>query len=693
MRNWTGCSGVYRDMLRVLLFLTSSLAVLAQQMPRDPLDTTLQQYWQARQQGRIEDAALRRQEARTLLQAVTPDSPRLGMRVQQVAQLFQNGGRNGEARAILQEACDRTAALGESHPNHIAMLAALGDSWRQDGNLLKALGYFEKAAALQASAPPPVSPPAAALRGAVLMAAIPLRGAVFGKGIAYGRPVLSENTGIYFQLADLYRQLGRPDAVTAVTAKVRALAANDPWALANFHEQHGEWEQAAAIYLKQAELSAGPQSVNAWQALANLNARQERYSDAAAAMQKAIAAAQSAGEPGVRNQALWMRQTMADFLRQAGLSNEADQVFQQLLQESQGGPMQTQVRSTYSQYLSETGRAPQGAALLKEYLDANSNLEAPERMNLYFALANISRRTGDSKAAESYQTAAQALQPQPAPVAGTGVSTAEQLQQAQSAANQNRLDEAYGLAFQAIERAAHSADAQQVGWQVPQIARTLAMNKDAARAEQLFQRAFAVAEILAVDTNQPLLSLAQNYVQFLMFQPGRAAGVPAAIERYRGILSEVNGAESATLAEPLRMTVEFQRSRSDWEQAQAAAHELLVLQGALSGTTSELYLGDLQLAAHLYRDTGDPARAMPLLRHAIEIADLLDTPAHVYDWRRIQTRMDAAFTLAQMGQFDDAIAHGEEAAALQASSHNPNPGVLQQLAQLHEMKKAAANNR
>lgn len=693
MRNWTGCSGVYRDMLRVPLLLASTLAALAQPMPRDPLDTTLQQYWQARQQGRIEDAASRRQEARTLLQGVPPDSPRLPMRVQQVSQLYQNANRNAEARAVLQEACDRTAALGESHPNHIAMLTALGDSWRQDGNLLKALGYLERAAASQASAPPPAPTAPAALRSAVPTAVIPLRGALFGKGMVFTGPVSPEKTEIYFRLADLYRQLGRPDSVAAVAAKVRALASNDPWALARFYEQYGESEQAAAIYRKQAELPATPQDgANAWQALANLNARQEHYADAAAAMQNAIAAVQSAGEPAIRNQALWMRQTRADFLRQAGLRTEADQAFQQLLQESRGGPMQTQALSAYSQYLSETDRAPQGAALLKSHLDA-TNLESPEKMNLYYALANIARKTGDSKAADAYQSAAQALQPQPVQPPGTGAQIAGELQQAQAAANQNHLDEAYGLAFQAIEHAVRTSDAQQIGWQVPQIARTLAMNHDMAQAEKLFDRAFALAEVLSTENNQPRLALAQNYAQFLMYAPGRAAGVPAAIERYRGVLLDVNGPESASLAEPLRMTVEFQRSRSDWQQAQAAAHELLQLQEALSGATSEPYLGDLELAAHLYRDSGDAARAMPLFRKAIEIADLLDAPSRIYDWRRIQTRLEAAFTLAQMGQFDDAVALGEEAVALQGSSRNVDPGVPRQVAQLREMKKAAAKNR
>src|ERR1019366_4603877 len=96
------------------------------------------------------------------------------------------------------------------------------------------------------------------------------------------------------QPASLYRQLGRPDAVAAIAVKIRALASVDPAALAQFYEQQGQLEEAAAICRKLAEQSTDPQAKsNAWQSLASLSARQEHYTDAVAATQQAIAALQS----------------------------------------------------------------------------------------------------------------------------------------------------------------------------------------------------------------------------------------------------------------------------------------------------------------------------------------------------------------------------------------------------------------
>jgi len=146
MRNWTRCSGVYTNMLRVPLFLVCSLAALAQPSPRqDPLDTALQAVWQARNNGRFEVAAAGREQARAQLQRAPVDSPRFAGWAQQVAQLYQSSSLNAQARAILREALARTGLLGDSHPSRIATLNALGESWRQDGNLLKAVGYLEQA--------------------------------------------------------------------------------------------------------------------------------------------------------------------------------------------------------------------------------------------------------------------------------------------------------------------------------------------------------------------------------------------------------------------------------------------------------------------------------------------------------------------------------------------------------------------
>jgi Flp pilus assembly protein TadD len=90
----------------------------------------------------------------------------------------------------------------------------------------------------------------------------------------------------------------------------------------------------------------------------------------------------------------------------------------------------------------------------------------------------------------------------------------------------------------------------------------------------------------------------------------------------------------------------------------------------------------------LYEAAGDSARAVALFRKAVTIADLLDTPNN--DWRRSQTRMEAALALARRDQFDEAETLGEEAVALQRTMRTPRPPLAQELEQIRRMKQAAA---
>ena len=492
----------------------------------------------------------------------------------------------------------------------------------------------------------------------------------------------------YTHLADLYQQLGRPDAVAAIAVKIRTLASNDQSALAQFYEQRGWLEEAAAIYRKLAEQAAEPPAkANAWQSLANVEGRQEHYSDAISATQEAISAVQSSDNPGVSKQALWMRQNLAGYMRQAGLLDQADQVYRQLLQQSRGTPEETQILCGYALYLADTSRGAQGESLLKDYLASGSKLDPQQKMNVLFSLSNVARRTGDSNSAEEYQKSGFALQPQPPPPPVGQVRIGEELQQAQTAMNQHRLDDAYGLALDAIDNAARATDGQQVQWLVPQLAHELAANKEPAKAEQLFGRLLALAQDEWVDNGQPLIAVTQSYASFLMNQPDRMGEVPAAIEQYRRVLTDANGPDSGSLAGPLRMKIEFERAHSQWQTADASARELLELQESLSGDTSEPYLGDLQTAARMYEAAGDSARALPLFRKAITIADSLAVPNN--DWRRSQARMDAALALARLGQFDEAETLGEEAVAMQRTMRTPMPPLAQQLEQIHRMKQAA----
>ena len=651
MRNWTRSSGVYTNMLRLPLVLVCSLAALAQPSPRqNPLDAAIQAVWQARNNGRFEEAVAARDQARALLPRAPVDSPQFAYWVQQVAQLYQNSNWNAQARTILQEALDRTRPLGDAHPSRNAVLNVLSNSWQQDGNLLKAVGYLEQAAAAQPATP----------------------------GIIY----------TYTSLAGLYRQLGRPDAVAAIAVKIRALASTNQTALARFYEQNGQLDEAAAVYRKLAEQSTDPQAkANAWQSLSSLAVRQEHYADAAAAMQQAIASLPSLNQPGIRNPPIWMQQNLASYLLKAGQIDQAGEVYRQLQRESQGAPQESQAMTAYASFLAETNRAAQAESLLKDYLAESPHLDGQHKRMVLFNLAFIAGKTG--KAADEYLRAAQALEPpQPRPAPPTGqILIGEEMRKAGEAANQHRWDDAYTLALHAIDIAAQAADGQQVVWSVFQVAQGLAMNKEPARAEQLFQRLLALARTWSADNMQPLIAVTQNYVRFLMSQPGRLGEVPAAIEQYRSVLTDANGPDSASLAEPLRLNIEFELSHSQWEKAQASARDLLELQESLSGNTSEPYLSDLQIAARVYEASGDPLRALPLRRQAVTIVDLLCTPSR--DWRRSQTRMDAALALARLGQFDEAVTLAGEALALGQPPHAPGAALGQQLEQILRMKQAA----
>ena len=691
MRNSHSRSGVYSYMLRVPLLLICSLAAWAQhwapQDPQqDPINAAIQSVWQARNEGRFDDAGAARDQARSLLQRAPVDAPQFQGWVQQVAQAYQSAGMNLQARAILQDALARTAALGNSHPAHTVILNSLAESWWQDCSLLKAAGYLEQAAAAQAEAPPPATAPTVSARAFMASGGISISRLVAVDG--FGAVAYNGSIYTYTRLADLYQQLGRPDAIAAVAAKIRTLASTDPTALARFYEQRGQLADAAAIYQKAAEQSADPQmKASAWQALANLDQRQERYSDAAAALQQAIGVMESSDKPGMRDEAQWIRQNLARTFGQAGQTDRGDQIFQQLIQQTAGTPQSGQTLISYALYLADTERLTQAEGLLKEYLAGGAASQEPQQeAGVYFTLANLASRSGNAKGAETYQKQAQALQPQPNPPEGQQ-SLSEDIRKTSAALSQRQFEDAYTLALQVLDTAPQAVDRFQVEWVIPNVANQLAANHQPAKAEQLFQRLFALMETWQADSVQHLITVSQNYAQFLMNQKDRWGDVPAALEQYRELLASSNGPDSGTLVQPLRMKLEFERSHAQWPAAQASGRDLLELQESLSGNTSESYLRDLQSVARVYTAAGDPATALPLFRKAIAIADLVSTPND--DWSRPATRMEAAQTLASLKQFDEAVKLAEEAVAVAKAGPNQQPYLNQQLEQIRQMQQAA----
>lgn len=679
MRNSVERSGVYSNMQWLLLLTVLEFAATAtaqtqwftpggtQVAPRQPaMDVALQAAFQAQ----FGERAASRDQARAALDSMPADEPRFGQWAQSVAQLYQQNGMEAQGRAVLEQALARTAALGPSNPSRAEILSALGSLWQQDGNLLKALPYLEQAAAAEASATPRAgnAAPRAEVRSVIIA------GPVFSRTGGYAASFR------YIALANLYRQLGRPDAVEAVAAKIRA-AASSPAELANFYQQIGNNEAAAEAYRQAVAEAKDPQAkISALHALANIYSAQQQPADAATAMEQAVAAAQQAEEAPVRNQLPWMQQQLANYLQRAGQTQQADDVYAQVMRDSQSGPQENQMLILYANYLAQTKRASQGEQVLQNYLDSNPDLEPWQHTSLLFALANLARMGGDQAAAERYQKQAQATQP--APPRNMETESDRDLEQAQVALNHQQFDSAFTLALAGIDAAAAAPGDQQVVWRAPQVAEVLEGNQQPARAEQIFERLFGVVQGWSTENMQPLISVSQGYARFLMNHKDRWNEVPAAMERYRAALIAANGADSGQLAEPLRMTLQFEQQSGQKQNAAAAAQQLLKLQEALSGNTSEPYFMDLQNAARAYLSTGDTQGAVPLLRQAVAVADVLGENG----WRRSSARVELALALARLGQFDEAESLAEEASRLA----KPAGQFAQQLQQIRQMKAAAA---
>jgi hypothetical protein len=73
------------------------------------------------------------------------------------------------------------------------------------------------------------------------------------------------------------------------------------------------------------------------------------------------------------------------------------------------------------------------------------------------------------------------------------------------------------------------------------------------------------------------------------------------------------------------------------------------------------------------------------------LADLLITPDN--EWHRSETRIEAAFELALLGQFDEAETLGEEAVAMHQTMRAPMVSMEGQLEQIRQMKRMAAGTR
>lgn len=663
--------------VRCLSFFLAPL-LLAQVPTEERLDGALQAYWEAHGKGQFSEAAVRREEARRLILQAPPDAPQYIAWVQNVAQLYDSGGLSQLGRAVLEQALARTGPVQTARISREMLLNALAESWEQDRNLLKAVAYREEAIAEFEKQPPQgdATSPRALL-------------AVSGRVHFYGARRSPGPIYDYQRLALLYRQLGRKQDVARLFEKIRSLVPEDANLLASLYEQQGDPDEAIAILRKQADRSdADPQQKSiTLQHLAQIYQQQARYPEAMAAFTEAADMLAASDKPEMRNQALGARQNLAFALNQAGQTEAADQVFEQVVSDSAQQPdgMQFQLVSNYANHLASTKRGAQAEKLLTNYSTSHASGEPWEETNLLFAFANVARQSGDQSRANALQREAMEKQRLQQPAQPVQIAIQLELESAQSTANAGDFEEAFRLAVGALNAAPQAVDRDQVAWIIPNIANSL-LSKTPVFAEQLHQRLISLLESWSPDTVGPLQNGYQGYARFLM-QQQRFDELPGVIARYRDVLIGARSAGTGWMEDVLRLRIEAARAQNQPVMATAVAADLLALEEGLSGATSEPYLRALETAAETLELGGDNGRALPLRRQAVHIADLV-FPAH--DLQRGYIRINTAMAYARAQQFEEAEQLATEAVAVANGLRPPNSTLFDShLEQIRQMKAAA----
>src|SRR5262249_52099296 len=131
--------------------------------------------------------------------------------------------------------------------------------------------------------------------------------------------------GIYGQLVQIYRELGRPDAAENVIAKMRAMGRESQTALSYVYQNEGRTDDAIAVLRSQVERPGSEplQSASTLQHIAALLTVKEQYDDAASALSQAINRVEGAASPDFAGM---LRQQLAIVLAKSGQVDAADQL-------------------------------------------------------------------------------------------------------------------------------------------------------------------------------------------------------------------------------------------------------------------------------------------------------------------------------------------------------------------------------
>jgi tetratricopeptide (TPR) repeat protein len=624
-----------------IVSLLCSWVALAQPAQRDPIQSLINAYRTASSEGRFDEAAARRADARDLLKRVPPDAPDLAFWVSQVSMLYARAERTAEASALLEDAVVRAG----NGPRATSLLNDLSSSWEQEGNLLRAVEYAEKAIAA-AEAPETASPAEGAGQ--------------FVRLSRFDRLGFS-NARLYQHLAQLYLRIGRKDDAAQVVARLQARTPNDPM-VASLYEDLGRTDEAAALYRTLAEQAPDPQSRRRLlQGLSGFYERHLRWAEAAAAMQEAIVAVGALGSP-VGGQDNWLRGSLAHCLENSGNLAAAEQAYQSTVT---GGDPPWTALVDYTAFLGRHEQSARGEAMLNDYLDGHPYLNSSEQSQLLFSLSNLAQQAGANDRAGAYQERALHIVDR-----NSGPSPHRDLYtDAWNAVSRGDFSQGMSLALETL------SDPQVYAIRAMEIVEALAAHNRPELANQLYGRIVASAESRSADSMRPLLDVLRQRANFLLQHQDWQQAEPV-IDRYRGALAEAYGPGSGRALDALRMQIRLDEGRQLWPRAIVEAQDLLASQAALSGTVSEAYYRALVTAVGVYESSNNTEAALPLVRREVEVADQV-----LGAGERACVRTNAATAFARAGQFDEAERLAGEALALDKS-----PASEAQIAAIRRMK-------
>lgn len=668
-----------------LLIASHSFAQVPAAARRNPFQELFSAYWTAKAEGRYEESVAKRTEIQKYVETMDASTDEYGMAVQQLANLYRNGGFTLKSQALLETAIKRAAG------NQSATLLLTGDLAQHfiaDGQMLKAAAALESALPLAetaAAAPGPSAGSAVVYANRSGMPAMRMatRGGMVGSRFLRATP-------IYQQLAMVYRMLGRSEAAQAMTDRLQRASADNPMQFASLLMQEGKFDEAAEAYRKLA--GTGPENMRpmAWQSLSALYQQQQKYGEAVQALQAGIEAAKAAAGPNLNGSpALWMSQAIPHLMYLAGNQEAADAAAAQVMEQMRGrgndGPPHG-AETWYAHYLTQTKRAQQAEQFLLDYLAPRTGLSPQENLSAYYALSNAAMAAGQPERAQQYQRKAMEIQAANEPEARTPAAD-RVMQQAHSALAAGRYDEAYQMVMDAITRASAMPNRTSVAHGIHSIATQLRHHKMEDRAMELFVLALDRVRGWGEEDASAYITLAQSYAQFLLTSPGARdkQSLPAALDQWRDALLAARGPESGHLESVYTAYMDMERDRGDLGRAVQFANTVLSHVEGLSGKTGEAYLRAAERTAPLFEQAGDAGRAIALHKHIIANAG---QSGHPNDVRPAMLTMNAAVGLSRLQQHEEAESAG--AAALKMAVGKPHfadDGLKSQFAQIQEMRR------